>query len=71
MEEPPGPVILLRPDGVSTTIPVKTWPVVYEATRNPGAYTLTTASGRLCYFAVQPDPREADLTSCGWPTGRI
>ncbi|MDB5307061.1 MAG: hypothetical protein JWO38_1263 [Gemmataceae bacterium] len=60
--EPPAPVTVSRPDGTSTVIPVRAWPAMFEGTRDPGAYKLTTGNGRVRYFAVRPDPREADLT---------
>ena len=61
-DEPPGSVTVSRPDGISVAIPMKAWSAIFEGTRDPGAYILTTASGRTQYFAVQADPREADLT---------
>jgi hypothetical protein len=58
-----GVVVVQPPDGDPKTIQVKNWPLVYEATREPGVYTLTSASGKTHYFVVQPDSRESDLAS--------
>jgi len=63
-EELPGPVQIAFPDGSTQTIPVKSWPAVIEKTTDPGAYQLTTPSGRRIDFSVRNDPREAVLTPC-------
>jgi hypothetical protein len=60
--EPPSPVTVQTPDGATTVLPVRAWPAVYEATRDPGVYRLTTAAGRVGYAVVRTDPREFDLT---------
>ena len=38
--------------------------VVYEGTREVGAYRLKTPDNRTVYYVAQPDPRESDLTGC-------
>ena len=60
--EPPGPITVTLPDGVARTIPVKAWPAVFDATRDPGPYHVTTTAGQVRNFVVLPDPRESDLT---------
>jgi hypothetical protein len=62
-DEPPGPVRLQPPDGPPVTLPVASWPLTYDEAREPGVYTLTTASGRTAWFVVQTDAREADLAA--------
>src|SRR5262249_15630519 len=37
------------------------WPALYEETREPGVYKITSARGQVGYFVVQSDPQEADL----------
>lgn len=61
-DEPPAAVTVQRPDGSTIRTAVSMWPAVFHATRDPGAYKLTTATGRTRYYAVRPDPREVDLT---------
>src|SRR5262249_5763000 len=36
--------------------------LVHEGMRETGVWRLTAAEGQTVYYAVQPDPREADLT---------
>jgi hypothetical protein len=48
------------PDGEPKTTEVKSWPFVYEDTREPGPYVLNSG-GKTSYFVVQPDPRESQL----------
>ncbi|HET6575353.1 MAG TPA: VWA domain-containing protein [Fimbriiglobus sp.] len=62
--EPPGPVAVLGPDGRSLSVATTGWPAVIDGPHDPGAYRLTTPTGRTQYYAVRPDPREAVLTSC-------
>jgi hypothetical protein len=62
--EPPGPVAVLGPDGRSRSVAVTGWPAVVAGPHDPGAYRLTTPSGRTQYFAVRPDPLESVLTPC-------
>jgi hypothetical protein len=62
--EPPGPVAVLRPDGRSRSVAVTGWPAVIDGPHDPGAYRLTTPTGRTQYVAVRPDPRESVLTPC-------
>lgn len=62
--EPPAGVTVQTPDDASRTVPVKAWPLVYDATRDAGAYKLTTAGGRAFYYAVRNDPQESALTPC-------
>lgn len=61
-DEPRGPVAVVSPDGRTRTVNVESWPVVIDGTTDPGAYKLTTPSGRVVYFAVRTDSREAVLT---------
>ena len=60
--ESPGPITVVPPDGMSRVVPVKAWPATFDATRDPGPYRVTSASGQVRYFVVRPDPRESDLT---------
>jgi hypothetical protein len=62
--EPPGPVAVLGPDGRPRSVAVTGWPAVIAGPHDPGAFRLTTSSGRTQYFAVRPDPRESVLTPC-------
>jgi hypothetical protein len=63
-ESTSGVVVVQPPDGESKTINAKSWPVVYEDTREPGVYTLTTSGNKTHYFVVQPDSRESELGGC-------
>ncbi|HZT83367.1 MAG TPA: hypothetical protein VFA26_24260, partial [Gemmataceae bacterium] len=57
--------VLQPPHGEARRIDVKEWPLVWEDTREPGVYMLTTPGGRTVYYVVQPDPRETeDLSLC-------
>jgi len=40
VEEPPGPVRIIRPDDSSEVLPVTAWPVRFEGARLPGGYKL-------------------------------
>lgn len=60
--EPPGSVTVTPPDGVPRTLPTKTWPATFEATRDPGPYRVTTAANQVRNYVVRSDPREFDLT---------
>jgi hypothetical protein len=66
--EPPGGVTIDLPEGPRRRIEVSSWPLVFgdngEA-REAGVYKLTTDSGRVQYFVVQPDTNESNLTPCG------
>ena len=62
--ESPGGVTIEVPEGPSRRIEVGSWPLVYEDTREAGVYRLTTDSGRVQYYVVQPDPGESNLTPC-------
>jgi hypothetical protein len=64
-DEPPGPVTVVNPDGRTRTVNVSMWPAVIDGTIDPGAYKLITPSGRVVYYAVRNDSREAVLTPCG------
>lgn len=64
-DEPPGAVTVVGPTGRPKTVAADAWPVVCDGTADPGAYRLTTPSGRTVYFAVRNDAREADLTPAG------
>ena len=61
--EPPGEISLRMPDGRHRAIPVPTWPAIVEGTGEPGAYQLTTQSGRHYWYAMGYDPRESDFTA--------
>ena len=62
--EPVGPISILGPDGRSKTINPENWPAIPDSSTEPGAYKLTTPSGKVVYYAVRSDSREADLTPC-------
>ncbi|QEL20171.1 BatA domain-containing protein [Limnoglobus roseus] len=62
--EPLAGVTITVPDGPAKVIQPKSWPVVFDATRDPGAYKLTTVGGRTFYYAVRSDPQESVLTPC-------
>jgi hypothetical protein len=62
--ELPGPVTVQPPDGPARRVSVSEWPLVYEDTRETGVYKLTTDTGRVQYYVVQPDGGESDLTPC-------
>jgi hypothetical protein len=62
--ELPGPVTVQPPDGPAHRISVKEWPLVYDDTRETGVYKLTTDTGKVQYYVVQPDAGESDLTPC-------
>jgi hypothetical protein len=57
-------VAVLGPDGRSRSVAVTGWPAVIDGPHDPGAYRLTTPTGRTQYVAVRPDPRESVLTPC-------
>ncbi len=60
-EESGNPIVTIQPpDGDPKSFEVKSWPFVYENTREPGPYALTNG-GKTSYFVVQPDPRESQL----------
>ncbi|HLZ09231.1 MAG TPA: hypothetical protein VKT80_11620, partial [Chloroflexota bacterium] len=63
-ESSSGVVALQPPDGEPKTLSTKSWPLVYEETREPGVYTLTDGNNRNSYFVVQSDPRESNLGLC-------
>ena len=52
------------PEGPAQRIAVKEWPLVYDDTRETGVYKLTTDTGKVQYYVVQPDGGESDLTPC-------
>jgi hypothetical protein len=60
--EPPTAITVSPPEGPSAVLQPKTWPVVYDRTRDPGAYKLSTVGGRVLYYAVRSDPQESVLT---------
>jgi hypothetical protein len=62
--ELPGPVTVQPPDGPARRIAVKEWPMVYDETRETGVYKLTTDTGKVQYYVVQPDGGESNLTPC-------
>jgi von Willebrand factor type A domain/Aerotolerance regulator N-terminal len=62
--ELPGPVTVQPPEGPGRRVAVKEWPLVYDDTRETGVYKLTTDTGKVQYYVVQPDGGESDLTPC-------
>lgn len=56
-----GVAVVQPPDGDPKALQVNSWPLVYEGTREPGVYTVTTAGERVNYFVVQADARESEL----------
>jgi len=62
--ELPGPVTVQPPEGPARRITVKEWPLVYDDTRETGVYKLTTDTGKVQWYVVQPDAGESDLTPC-------
>ena len=60
--EPPAAVTIHPPDAAPRVVPVDKWPLVFNDTKDPGAYKVVTASGQTHYFAVRTDPRESVLT---------
>jgi hypothetical protein len=60
--EPPAAVTVHPPDAAPRVVPVDRWPLVFNDTKDPGAYKLVTANGQTQYFAVRTDPRESVLT---------
>ncbi|HEX3152584.1 MAG TPA: VWA domain-containing protein [Gemmataceae bacterium] len=62
--ELPGPVTMQPPEGPARRVAVKEWPLVYDDTRDTGVYKLTTDTGKVQYYVVQPDGGESDLTPC-------
>lgn len=62
--ELPGPVTVQPPEGPARRLTVKEWPLVYDDTRETGVYKLTTDTGKVQYYVVQPDGGESDLTPC-------
>jgi Aerotolerance regulator N-terminal/von Willebrand factor type A domain len=62
--ELPGPVTVQPPEGPARRMSVAEWPLVYEDTRETGVYKVTTDTGKVQYYVVQPDGGESDLTPC-------
>jgi hypothetical protein len=62
--ERPGPVTVQPPDGPGRRLSVTEWPLIYDDTRETGVYKLTTDTGKVQYYVVQPDGGESDLTLC-------
>lgn len=62
--ELPGPVTVQAPEGPARRISVTEWPLVYDDTRETGVYKLTTDTGKVQYYVVQPDGGESDLSPC-------
>jgi len=59
----PATVALTRPGGTVKQLALDRSPLVVAETLETGVYRLD-AHGAPRYYAVQPDPREADLTPC-------
>ena len=62
--ELPGPVTIQPPEGPPRRILAKEWPLVFDETKETGVYKLTTDTGKVQYYVVQPDGGESDLTPC-------
>jgi hypothetical protein len=62
--EPPGGITIRLPDGSQRRLDVSSWPLVFDETRETGVYKLTTDSGRVQYYVVQPDGNESNLSAC-------
>jgi len=62
--ELPGAVTVQPPDGPARRIVAKEWPLTYDETRETGVYKLTTDTGKVQYYVVQPDGGESNLTPC-------
>ncbi len=54
------------PDGRQRRIDVPAWPLVFssDSRAETGVYKMTTDSGRVQYYVVQPDGSESNLTQC-------
>ena len=52
------------PEGPRRRVEVANWPFVFQDTRETGIYKLTTDSGKVQYYVVQPDTGESVLTPC-------
>ncbi|WP_020467865.1 VWA domain-containing protein, partial [Zavarzinella formosa] len=59
--ERPGPVTVQPPDAPAQRIAVAEWPFIFDDTRDTGVYKLTTDTGKVQYFVVQPDAGESLL----------
>lgn len=59
--ERPGPVTVQPPEGPPRRIPVTEWPFTFDDTGDTGVYKLTTDTGKVQYFVVQPDAGESQL----------
>ena len=59
--ERPGPVTVQPPDGPARRVAVAEWPFTYDDTKDTGVYRVTTDTGRVQYFVVQPDAGESQL----------
>ncbi len=62
--ERPGPVTVQPPDGPARRLAVTEWPLVYDETRETGVYRVTTDTGKVQYYVVQPDGEESNLAPC-------
>jgi len=61
--EPPGGLTIDAPEGPRRRVEVSSWPYSEKAIET-GVYKLTTDSGRVQYYVVQPDVSESNLTLC-------
>jgi VWA domain-containing protein/aerotolerance regulator-like protein len=60
-EESASAIVTIQPpDGDPKSVEARSWPFIYEETREPGPYALSSG-GKTSYFVVQPDPRESQL----------
>ena len=55
----PGPSPSNRLKDRRDRLAVKEWPLVYDDTRKTGVYKLTTDTGKVQYYVVQPDGGES------------
>ena len=59
--ERPGPVTVQPPEGPARRMPVSEWPFTFDDTGDTGVYKLTTDTGKVQFFVVQPDAGESSL----------
>jgi len=60
--ERPGPVTVQPPDGPAQRVAVAEWPFTYDETKDTGVYRVTTDTGKVQFFVVQPDAGESLLS---------
>jgi hypothetical protein len=62
--EPPGGVTIEIPEGPPRRQETSSWPLIFSDTLETGVYKLTTDSGKVQYYVVQPDTNESFLRPC-------